>query len=83
MQYRHILIISNVQHVIEMRDYFKRLKEHPGTGVAFAMTLLGFMAGATNKSLPPDQWYIGGFFGAAFAGVLAWGCVLISNIKRK
>ena len=65
-----------------MKEYFKRLKDHPGLGVATMVTILGFLAGSTNKSLPPDKWYIGGLFGMLFIAIPAWLMVLISNRKK-
>jgi hypothetical protein len=63
-----------------MKEYFKRLKTHPGVPMAFGFTLLGFMARATNKTFP--HWWIGGLFGAAFLAIIFWPIVLLSNIKR-
>jgi hypothetical protein len=65
-----------------MKDYFKRLKDHPGIGVATIMTIMGFCAGASNKSLPPEKWWYGGLFGMLAMGIVVWSCVLISNIDR-
>lgn len=63
-----------------MKDYFKRLKTHPGISMAVFMTILGFLfGGGTNKSL--YTWLQHGLFGALCMGVLAWSIVLISNIK--
>lgn len=63
-----------------MRDYFKRLKDHPGNHVALMMTLLGFVARATNRSF---EWWQGGLFGMLFLGFFSWSAVLISNFKRR
>ena len=64
-----------------MKDYFKRLKEHPGINVGISITLLGFVAGAANKSF--HEWYMGGLFGLICSAVIVWPIILISNIKRK
>ena len=61
-----------------MRDYFKRLKEHPGVPVAFFMTIAGAMAGAQNRSFPIVD---GMIFGACVAGGVCWTIVLITNRK--
>ncbi len=62
-----------------MRDYFKRLKEHPGLAFATFLTGMGFLAGATNKHM--DFW-TGGLIGLLIMGVFSWGLVLLSNFKR-
>lgn len=62
-----------------MKGYFKRLKSHPGLSTATLITLLGSLAGVSNKSIPP---LTGLIFGTVVAGVLSWSCVLISNFKR-
>lgn len=63
-----------------MKGYFKRLKDHPGLGTAIFLPIIGFLAGAGNKSA---EWYVGGIFGFIVFAIVAWSCVLISNIKRK
>ena len=63
-----------------MKDYFKRLKTHPGVNVAIMMTILGFLAGATNKSV--TIYWQGGLVGMVFVGGVCWIIVLISNIKK-
>lgn len=62
-----------------MKEYFKRLKEHPGVGYASAFTVMGFLAGAQNKSAV--HWYVGGMYGALAMGIVVWSMVLISNRK--
>lgn len=62
-----------------MKDYFKRLKDHPGTGIATAMTLFGGLAGATNHTF--THWYNGLLFGLVFMAIFTWGIVLLSNFK--
>lgn len=63
-----------------MKEYFKRLKEHPGLGAATLMTIMFVFAGMSNKSIekPID----GAIFGLLCSSVV-WVTVLISNIKRK
>lgn len=62
-----------------MRDYFKRLKNHSGLGTATMFTIIGGLAGMTNKSI---QNPLHGFlFGAVFMGVICFGMVLLSNKK--
>lgn len=63
-----------------MREYFKRLKEHPGIEYGIILPILGFLAGATNESF---EWYVGGLFFGCFAVVITWSMILISNIKKK
>ncbi len=64
-----------------MRDYFKRLKEHSGIPYAVAFTIMGFLAGAQNKSA--TIWWHGGLWGMLAMGIVVWSMVLISNIKTK
>jgi len=63
-----------------MKDYFKRLKEHPGVGMATLMTIMCFLAAASNKSIHSmtGVLVLGGIGSAFF-----WSIVLITNFKRK
>lgn len=63
-----------------MKNYFKRLKEHPGLGMAIVITIMAFFAGASNKSF--HVWWHGGIFGLICACVLIWSIILISNFKK-
>ena len=63
----------------QMKDYFKRLKDHPGLGIATALTFMGALAGAQNKSF--ENPLNGALFGVAVIGVFVWSVVLISNRK--
>ena len=63
-----------------MRDYFNRLKTHAGLETATFMTIMGTLAGASNKSFP-EIWQ-GALFGLICVGGLVWIIVLISNIKK-
>jgi len=63
-----------------MKDYFKRLKEHSGLGTATAMMVMGFLAGAGNKSFA--IWWHGGLFGAICISIFCFSAVLLSNFKR-
>ncbi len=63
-----------------MRDYFKRLKEHPGKDFGLTMPIFGALAGASNESFP-EIWQ-GALFGCIFAIVIIWPIILISNIKK-
>lgn len=58
--------------------YWERLKDHPGVGVANIMCILGFLAGAGNKSA---VWWQGGLLGLSI-GVICWIIVLCNNGKR-
>lgn len=62
-----------------MKDYFKRLKDHPGLGIATILTVMGALAGAQNKSF--ENPLNGALFGVAVMGVFVWSVVLISNRK--
>ena len=64
-----------------MKEYFKRLRAHPGIGVACLFTVIGFVAGAENKSFP--GWWQGGLFGMAALGSICWGAVLLTNVKNR
>jgi len=62
-----------------MKDYFKRLKDHPGVKVATLMTAICVFVGAGNST------FSSGWYGAAFGftiSLIIWLMVLISNIKR-
>jgi hypothetical protein len=63
------------------RGYFKRLKDHPGLGMATILTLMGAVAGGSNESFN-NIWY-GVLFGTAVMGGFVWGMVLISNFNRE
>ncbi len=65
--------------VINMRGYFKRLKEHPGLGIAIMMTVLGALAGSDNKSF--ESPLNGALFGLIVVFLFVWLPVLISNCK--
>lgn len=62
-----------------MRDYFKRLKKHPGIEYGIMFPILGFFAGATNEHM---EWYVGGIFFGCLLLVITWSMILISNIKK-
>jgi hypothetical protein len=62
-----------------MRDYFKRLKSHPGLGIAGIMTVLGAFAGASNESFQNPLH--GALFGIILVGLFVWLPVLLSNRK--
>jgi hypothetical protein len=63
-----------------MKDYFKRLRTHPGVPVASVMTVVGSLAGASNQSFPIAD---GMVFGGLFMGGFCWSVVLLSNFKSK
>ena len=62
-----------------MKEYFKRLKDHPGLNIAAVMTFLGALAGASNKSFPTPIY--GALFGISAVFIFIWLPVLISNRK--
>lgn len=61
-----------------MREYFKRLKEHPGLGAATLMSIMSYMAALSNKSIHSISGAI--ILGSIFASFF-WLMVLISNFK--
>jgi hypothetical protein len=63
-----------------MKNYFNRLKEHPGLNLAFVMTLLGALAGASNTSFQNPIHGI--LFGIAVTFIACWLPVLISNFRK-
>lgn len=63
-----------------MKDYLKRLKEHPGIGYAFAFTIMGALSGASNKSAPP---LVGAIFGGFGMGIVVWGYGFNFKYKEK
>ena len=62
-----------------MKNYFKKLKSHPGVPLAAFMTVLFVLAGATNKSFSIPAGMLFGLVGL----LLIWIIVLISNFERK
>ncbi len=63
-----------------MKNYFKRLKDHPGLGFAIVLSIASFTAALGNKNIHNIKTaLILGGIGSAFI----WSMVLISNIKRK
>jgi len=62
-----------------VREYFKRLKTHPGLGIASIMTFVGALAGGMNPSF---QVVDGLIFGGLVMGGFCWGAVLISNFRK-
>lgn len=62
-----------------MKDYFKRLKDHPGVGYGLFFPILGALAGASNKSFILWQ---GALFGFTLTFILCWMFILTSNGKR-
>lgn len=61
-----------------MKNYFKRLKDHPGLLLAFLMTALCFVAAATNNNIHSIKGVL--ILGAA-GSLIFWLMVLISNFK--
>src|SRR5690606_2954464 len=61
-----------------MKNYFKRLKTHPGIRYGILLPMLAFAAvGFGDK--PEDVKLIHGFLGMASMAVLVWTPILISN----
>lgn len=63
-----------------MKNYFSRLRKHPGVPVATIITLLIAMAIAQNDSITsmPQALFVGGF-----ASGIVWLLVLVTNFKIK
>lgn len=62
-----------------MKDYLKRLKCHPGLGMASLLTCMGALAGSGNRSF--ENPLNGALFGILVMGACVWLPVLISNRK--
>ena len=62
-----------------MKDYFKRLKYHPGLTTAFVATIFGTLVGSLNNSTTPLN---GALFGFLCVGITFWSLVLISNFHK-
>lgn len=62
-----------------MREYFNRLKTHPGIEYGIMFPILSFLAGATNRNY---EWYVGGLFFGVLMTIIVWSVILISNIKK-
>ena len=60
--------------------YFKRLKSHPGLGIATLMTILCFLAAGTNKSIHSLE---GVLILGSIGSAVIWSIVLLSNFGRK
>jgi hypothetical protein len=62
-----------------MKDYFKRVKNHPGLGFAFILTLLAILAGASNKSF--QHVWQGIIFGLIMSSIW-WVIILLTSISK-
>ena len=62
-----------------MKNYFKRLKEHPGLGVAMMMTILIFLAAASNKNIHSIT---GVLVLGGVGSLFIWSIVLITNFRK-
>jgi hypothetical protein len=62
-----------------MKDYFKRLKDHPGLGIGTILTVMGGFAGTQNKNF--ENPLNGALFGVAVMGVVVFSVILFSNRK--
>ena len=63
-----------------MRDYFVRLMHHPGLEIGCLITILGILAGITNKSF--QVWYHGAIFDFTICFIFVWLPILITNLKK-
>ncbi len=61
-----------------MKQYFKRLNDHPGLGISVLVTILSILI----CSHPQERWYYSWQFGLITSTTI-WAIVLISNIKKK
>lgn len=62
-----------------MKEYFKRLKEHPGLGAASVLSLMMFLAAGTNKNIHSIS---GVLILGGIGSAIIWSIVLLSNIKK-
>lgn len=62
-----------------MKDYFNRLKEHPGWSVWVFMTIFGYLAALSNKTMTIPVAIIAG----TVLSLLILTVILLSNIKKR
>lgn len=62
-----------------MKDYFNRLKEHPGWSVWFLMTIFGYLGALSNKTMTIPSALIAG----SILSLLILTIILLSNIKKR
>ena len=62
-----------------MKDYFNRLKRHPGWSTWAFMTPLGFLAALSNKTMTIPIALIAG----TILSLLILTVILLSNIKKR
>lgn len=60
-----------------MKDYFKRLKDHPGVMPATVLSVFFFLAAGSNPSIH-GVWIL--VAGGAASGLI-WSIVLTSNLR--
>lgn len=63
-----------------MKNYFKNLKNHSGWGTSLFVTILGVLAGASNKSF--EFWWYGAIFGGVFGFLFCLSVILLTNGKE-
>lgn len=63
-----------------MREYFKRLKEHPGVPVGVMITAMIFIAVCGNKSVKSMEDVL--ILGSIISLIFPWSAILISNFKK-
>ena len=62
-----------------MKDYFNRLKEHPGWSTWAFMTIFGFLGALSNKTMTIPVAIIAG----TVLSLLILTVILLSNIKKR
>lgn len=62
-----------------MKDYFNRLKRHPGWSTWAFMTGLGYLAALSNKTMTIPSAIVAG----SLISLLVLVLILLSNIKKR
>ena len=68
----------NITNFLEMKDYFKRLKEHPGLPGGFIFTAGCFLAAFSNKNMSSEAALITG----SIASLFIW-TIILTTVRRK
>lgn len=68
----------NITNFLEMKDYFKRLKEHPGLTGGFIFTAGCFLAAFSNKNMSSEAALITG----SILSLLIW-TIILTTVRRK
>lgn len=68
----------NITNFLEMKDYFKRLKEHPGLVGGSIFTIGCFLAAFGNKNMSSEAALITG----SIASLFIW-TIILTTVRRK